>query len=879
MALRRFSSRLEQLSRGFLDRRLNGAVAYDRIAGYFRSSVFEVAGEAFEKVDGPIRIVCNSGLDVRDVDVARALFSDWCEGEPERMTERQRPRYERLSRLLRARRVDVRVLPDASFGLIHGKAGVIRYRDGRDICFLGSINETGEAWSLHYELLWEDEDPASVAWVQSEFDALWNHRDARPLGAAVVEDVERILNRRVVQVAEWDLPTETQAPFIEAPASRQGVGLAPHQRAFVARVVRDIDLYGQARFILADDVGLGKTLQLGMAAEIAALTSDLPVLVLAPKNLLLQWQEELDRMLAVPTARWVDGHWVTEDGVVWPWAPDACPRRIGLFPTSLVTAGSETAQTLLRRRYSCVVLDEAHRAHPQRARGQAREPNKLLGFMLELAARAKTVLLATATPVQLDRMELYDLMRILHRGCERVLGGVGSSWVHDPSGAMDLVGGQADPPTSVASLWSWLRDPLIPVGEHPIATQLRAQLGVPHSETSAAVGDLDRLGPALRRRLEALGGDLIRNHNPFVRHVIKRRRRDLRAADGSPVFREVPVNLHGEADDEALLMSEAMASAYEDARAYCQRIAKIRPGAGVLKTVLLRRIGSSLRAGLLTARKLRDGDEATLLAEEEEGVGADTGSAVELHALELLNNAIEKMEAAGDADPKFERALRYLRHDGWIERGCILFSQYLDTVAWLANQLAHAFPTHTIGIYGGQGNSFLIEGDRRRGAAREEIQKRVRERSLRVLVATDAASEGLNLQRLETLVNIDLPWNPARLEQRKGRIDRIGQQAASIDVLNLRYRGSVEDDVHHALSSRLQQIREIFGTIPDTLEDAWVAVATGEVEEAKRRIEEVPSRHPFDIRYAADLPETAWERCAQVLDRYDVQRLLRAAWA
>src|SRR5262249_10012148 len=149
--------------------------------------------------------------------------------------------------------------------------------------------------------------------------------------------------------------------------------------------------------------------------------------------------------------------------------------------------------------------------------------NKLFGFMLELAARADTVLLATATPVQLDRMELYDLMQILHRGCDRVLGGIGSSWVHDPGGAMDLVGGQADPPTSVASLWSWLRDPLIPTGEQSVATQLRAELGVPDIQTSAAVGALDRLGPALRRRLEALGGDLIRNHNPFVRHVIKRR--------------------------------------------------------------------------------------------------------------------------------------------------------------------------------------------------------------------------------------------------------------------------------------------------------------------------------------------------------------------
>ena len=98
-------------------------------------------------------------------------------------------------------------------------------------------------------------------------------------------------------------------------------------------------------------------------------------------------------------------------------------------------------------------------------------------------------------------------------------------------------------------------------------------------------------------------------------------------------------------------------------------------------------------------------------------------------------------------------------------------------------------------------------------------------------------------------------------------------------ISNFRYRGSVEDQVHQTLSSRLAQIRDIFGTIPDTLEDVWVATALGEVEEARRRIEEVPPRHPFDLRYAQDLPETAWERCEQVLDQYDVQRLLRESLA
>jgi hypothetical protein len=122
------------------------------------------------------------------------------------------------------------------------------------------------------------------------------------------------------------------------------------------------------------------------------------------------------------------------------------------------------------------------------------------------------------------------------------------------------------------------------------------------------------------------------------------------------------------------------------------------------------------------------------------------------------------------------------------------------------------------------------------------------------------------------------PMPGGGFEQRKGRIDRIGQLAAAIDILNLRYRGSVEDEVHSALSSRLQQIRSIFGTIPDTLEDVWVATALGKIEEARRRIGEVPSRHPFDLRYAQDLPETAWERCVEVLDHYDVLRIMKQPW-
>src|SRR6266545_1353582 len=90
-SIRRFSSRRQRLDQSFLTQRLQGARAYDRIAGYFRSSILEVAGEALESVRGQVRIVCNSGLKAGDIVTARAaaaaLRQDWCASQPELLVE------------------------------------------------------------------------------------------------------------------------------------------------------------------------------------------------------------------------------------------------------------------------------------------------------------------------------------------------------------------------------------------------------------------------------------------------------------------------------------------------------------------------------------------------------------------------------------------------------------------------------------------------------------------------------------------------------------------------------------------------------------------------------------------------------------------------
>lgn len=149
---------------------------------------------------------------------------------------------------------------------------------------------------------------------------------------------------------------------------------------------------------------------------------------------------------------------------------------------------------------------------------------------------------------------------------------------------------------------------------------------------------------------------------------------------------------------------------------------------------------------------------------------------------------------------------------------------------------------------------------------------------IRLLLGTDAASEGLNLQRLGTLINLDLPWNPTRLEQRKGRIQRIGQIRDEVYVYNMRYRGSVEDRVHELLSDRLEDIHSLFGQIPDVLEDVWIDIANGEVEKAKKLIASVKPKHPFDEKYNR-VSEIDWESCSKVLKADDKKTVLLDKWS
>ncbi len=898
--IRRFSSRQQKLDQSFLTPRLRGALNYDRIAGYFSSSILEVAGEALETVSGTIRVVCNSELDARDVETAKAAnFAqrrEWCATEPEKFNAFSQPRFARLYEFLRGGKLQVRVLPLEKFGLVHGKAGVITLADGTKTSFIGSANETYHAWKLNYELVWEDDSPEAIEWAQSEFDALWNHALAVPLAEFIIEDVGRLARRVIIPgVDVWRDNPETAAPIVETPVYRREFGLMEHQKYF-AKLAFDAHR-GQrgARFVLADQVGLGKTLQLAMAGMLMALYGARPILVLAPKPLLWQWQDEMRDLLDLPSAVWNGKQWVDENEIEYPaFGAEGirkCPRRIGIVSQGLITSKSPAADFLLGLNYECVIVDEAHRARRKNL-GKDREDespdrNNLLAFLHKLAPLTKSLLLATATPVQLHPVEAWDLLGVLAVNNEIILGNAWSNWRRAKQ-ALDVVMSRMTLPEDDHELWGWVRNPLPPASEGRDFELIRRSLQMTDEQAVASGDKWESLGAPDRARIKRLAADFGVKHNPFIRHIIRRTREFLETTldpeTHEPYLKPVEVELSGEKPEETIKLPPYLLNAYELAEEFCQALSERLQASGFLKTLLLRRVGSTIEAGMITAEKLLH--NWTMIEEAEDYEDDEESDDAEIREGEqtltprergLLERFINMLNANQDRDPKYQAVRDYLLDRNWLAEGCIIFSQYFDSIWWLANQLSREIPKEPIGIYAGGNKSGVMLNGIFNKIEREELKRRVRLGEMRLILGTDAAGEGLNLQKLGTLINLDLPWNPTRLEQRKGRIQRIGQIRDTVNICNLRYKGSVEDRVHNLLAERLNSIHSMFGQIPDVLEDLWIDVAIGQKERAQKTIDAVPPQHPFEIRYHK-IEKTPWESCARVLNEVEKRQHLMKGW-
>jgi superfamily II DNA or RNA helicase len=898
--INRFSSRCQRLDHAFLADRLRGAKSYQRIAGYFRSSIFELVGEEIATIP-KVQIVCNSELDAADVAVSKhvretALKERWNKVPSEVEALLYRDRYHRLHDLLTSGRVEIRVVPrDRVF--VHGKAGVIEAADGSKTCFLGSINETGSAFSRNYEILWEDSSPEGVAWVEEEFAALW--QDSYPLPDAIVAEIKRVADRVEIRFEETTTQELPAAVLAESPIYRGGEQLQPWQRSFVTLFLQHRETYGKARLLLADEVGVGKTLSLAASAMLSSLLDDGPVLILCPSTLTLQWQVELTDKLGIPSAVWSSSRkdWTDPRGhIIKTRGPEGiarCPFCIAIVSTGLIVQDSEKRQHLLERKYGTVILDEAHKARRRGGLGQKKgEPNNLLDFMLRIGLRTRNLLLGTATPIQTEVQELWDLLRILNAGADFVLGREPSSrWINFEQ-SLPLVKGAA-PPVEEREAWEWLRNPIPPAGENALFATLRLQLGLA-DQTFFTDHGFGSLGFLEKQALgQALEPEFLRENNPILRHTILRRRQTLEDAG---LLERVGVDIHPDPDALAtaypgvgfsglgLLTNHPFDLAYQAAEAFTVALQRRTRAAGFMKTLLLQRICSSFASGRATAERMLRRD--TFEDEEQPRIMEEALSGLTHEEAVHLRTIIEELARPEARDPKLSAVKHFLtkhRSEGktWLEHGCIVFSQYYDTVYALGAELAKSLPGQPIGVYAGTDKSGLFRGEDFAAIDREAIKNAVKKREIRLVVATDAACEGLNLQTLGTLINVDLPWNPSRLEHRLGRIKRFGQTRRTVNMLNLVYHETQDEKIYRVLSRRMKDRYDIFGGLPDTIEDDWIdSVERLEVMMDAYIHLRQQARDVFEMRYqeTIDPDLDRWELCSRVLARRDVVERLSIPW-
>jgi hypothetical protein len=914
MTIDRYSSRREPLGT-VLSARLADASRYLRIAGYFRSSLLEVVGEALAMV-GEIRVVCNGDLDPNDVKLAKAardgqealartLVSSWQSTETGLDVLLARDRYRRLHDLLASGRMKVRVVPrDANNVFVHGKAGVIEHADGRVYSFVGSSNDSASGFRHAYEILWGDDDPNAAAWVREDFEHFW--RLGVDLPDAVVKHVAAMANRveyrSIEDARDADGGVPAAAVLAERPIYKGGLILRSWQKRFVQTCVEDWRLHGQARYLIADDVGLGKTLSMAAAALVLSMLEDKPVLILAPSTLVWQWQEELEDKLGLPAAVWSTQKKCWLDGEKRPLTQRGdpalvakCPWRIGIMSTGLIVNGDDAAErgALAKKSFGVVILDEAHKARASRGQSgrEPAKPNNLLSFLRRIAANAGSVILGTATPIQLDAVELWDMMSALGQGAPQVLGKpFDSEWLREES--IQFLTGARPWPTADTNRWGLFRNPLPPAVENPVFRDIRDEARLSSREV---IGPrFDDLSRDIRTDFQADFPTLAEQHNPIVRRVIRRTRPML---EERGLLKRIGVVTHPRPGDgvpghllrgQGLEMGLAFSSAYEAAESFSKLYARRNPGAGFLKTILLRRIGSSAKAGLETARKLLTRLDGPLLDEEEmsdEGAPVDVAQLdqQESHLLREVERNLAAVVSGTDEDPKVQVVLHYLRDRRWLEEnGAIIFSQYRTTAEWVLDALCVVFPDEPVALYAGGAASFVQRGQDRRTAKRDLIKDSIQEGDIRLVCATDAACEGLNLQRLGAQVNIDLPWNPSRSEQRKGRVQRIGQARDNVQVLNLRYAGTVEDQVYAALSDRFGDIFSVLGQLPDSFEDDWIAAVLNDrtaLRNFSQRVE--TTRPPMELRYMRDVTDDKgldWEYTEKVLSSRDIDEWMREGW-
>ena len=541
------------------------------------------------------------------------------------------------------------------------------------------------------------------------------------------------------------------------------------------------------RFLLADDPGAGKTIMAGLFIKELIARGDLRrCLIVCPGSLVEQWQDELSRRFHLPfeiltndklqAAR--TGNWFLENDLV-------------IARLDKLSRDEDVQQKLSApdNRYDLVVCDEAHKLSATFFGGEVKFTKRYrLGQLV--SGLTRHFLLMTATPHN-GKEEDFQLFLALLDG-DRFEGRFRDG-VHQAD-ASDL-------------MRRMVKENLLKFDGTPLFPE-RIAYTAPYKLSAAEARLYKEVTAYVREefnRAEALQNDKRAGTVGFALTILQRR------LASSP---------------EAIFQS--LRRRRERLEGRLRELELLQRGGGIPVHAFAGRVLDEDEV-----EDLEDAPESEVEEKEEEILDQATAAStiaelkLEIQTLQRLESLAAEVRRSGQ-DTKWRELSQLLgeiftptalarrvsepdppRGAGAIpkpmpsaKQKLVLFTEHRDTLSYLERQISSLFgrPDSVVTIHGGMG----------RGERRKAQESFLHDPEVRVLLATDAAGEGINLQRAHLMVNYDLPWNPNRLEQRFGRIHRIGQTEVC-HLWNLVAEETREGDVYHRLLEKLEEARQALG--------------------------------------------------------------------
>jgi SNF2 family DNA or RNA helicase len=822
-------------------------------------------------------------------------------------------------------------------GYVHEKWAVFTDVKGDRISISGSLNESRQALvhnaeniNLHADW-WGPSDKQRINEAESSFQQLWENENPHirvlTLPEAVREKLIRIAGG-IKRPCEIDgssvLPAEIEPPSAmerlrfavirhgpQLPGGRY-VGMEtapvkpwPHQEIVARRLIRTWPY----SYLLCDEVGLGKTIEAGLAIRSLYLSGLVKrVLVTPPASLTLQWQREMATKFFLPFAR-VKGGAVLRHEYLYPtkttlpasrmYDPDLC-----IVSTGLMSRAQRLVEFDSARFFDIALVDEAHyarRKNPNEGERSAPRYGQLYKTIRDkLIPLSKSLWLATATPMQLNWIEVFDLIaltrRIAHFQKDPAL-----TWAYYK--ALGKLVHDQDPD---AHDWELLRRGIRAVKTYdPLLWQFFEEAVIDGRIRSPAVQWLEHLRTprGIDRknilRLIFAAAPLSRVMLRHTRPLLEIYRENGRLGANLARRQILPV--------PRIVLSGLEKDAYDALEDYCRELTRQietnapesgwKTSLGFYLSFLRLRFASSTFAiretlkrrkerVVRTLRHLQPGSDIQEDVEAYDSVFGENEDIDEQVLGTLLKNRtqqdleweqgrlarmLDQMADLSSTPLKLKELLSVLEKRRRGDRSriyqTVVFTRFYDTLTDIVSRLRKIDPAMRVGTYSGRGGQYVdVVNNRLSNANRDDIRHRFLRDEIDVLVCTDAAAEGLNLQTADLVINYDLPWNPMKVEQRIGRIDRIGQANERIYVLNLCYVNSAEQIVYDRLLSRLALAGSVVGAqqismLPVT-EEEFGELAAGTLNEetllrrARKRISkqqqrtesiEIPARDLYEI--------------------------------